>query len=385
VSDAHLVWVERMSQAVSKELFVKQREWTARLDAERHNVGAAITHALDQGRSPAATGIVSRLAFYWFTARRDEGEVWTERVLRSEPADPVDRARALLAAGMVRCDSFENHEVPALLEEARDLFRAAGNERAVGNSLFWLGRARAIRNDVEGARACFEEGAEIHEKLGDLFGLGWCRVWLAIITRSLDHDLERSRELAEDVLALGEAHGIPHIVGAALGELSSIAADRGDRAAARRHLSEAIDLYRMVGDRWQEATLMTVHAMHGDPESAPGDVADIIEAMQIQRELHAVVNVISCLALAAHHLARAGRRDVAALLLGAATARNPEVFTFSSVPTLADQYGQLQSMLDDPSLTNEIGRGRTMAFDAVVDLAIDELGQLYPTSASTST
>src|SRR5262249_29520588 len=72
VHEAFLRWASGFTQVASRNLFVEQRTWTSRLDAERDNVGAAMAWALDHDQPDTAARMAGRLSSYWFGGNRND-------------------------------------------------------------------------------------------------------------------------------------------------------------------------------------------------------------------------------------------------------------------------------------------------------------------------
>ena len=71
-----------------------------------------------------------------------------------------------------------------------------------------------------------------------------------------DDDLDRARETAQDALALTTRIGNPHARGRISALLAQICEAGGDRGAALRYRSNAIDAMRTLGDRRSTAELL---------------------------------------------------------------------------------------------------------------------------------
>jgi hypothetical protein len=131
-----------------------------------------------------------------------------------------------------------------------------GARRGLGQaaSLFWLGRALVNRSDPEDgkdlgleATRCFEEGLQLCTTRGTMAEVGWFRNWLSIQAYWND-DLDRSEQLASQVVDECTAAGTRHPIGQALCSLAFIARRRGDNDVALDFLQEAAAVYRDVGD-----------------------------------------------------------------------------------------------------------------------------------------
>jgi len=382
VHRGHIRWVERLVQQANRELFLDQRRWTAILDAERDNVGAAVEWALGHGVASAAATIISNLAWYWFTSGRSDAYVLVPRALQSaDDLDELDRAKLLLAAGIVYIDDRTDPRPMEWLRAAEATFRARGNERALGSALFWLARAAGTRYDFDGAERAFDESIEIHERLGDLFGWGWSYLWKGVIAR-FRGDPEGAEQVLHDVIE--RAGDIPHVVAGALGELAHLAELRGALDEADRYAAEVIEVYEQLGDRWQLAIATSSRAGYALDVDPPRAAAYTIEAMKLFLEVRDAVDLGHCFPGVAHLLVRAGRREQAATLLAGHDDWLTDADVDAWMRSLRDKFASLKALLDDPALHAERERGRRMSVYEAADAAIAWLAQAYPASASIS-
>jgi tetratricopeptide (TPR) repeat protein len=373
---AHAAWACGFAREANRGLFADQRHWTAMLAAERDNLGAAIGWMLSHGQAEAAAGLISNLAWYWFTAGRADSFVWVALVLdRLGELPPPARAKALLAAGISHCDHFDDRRPLAWLDEAATIFRRIGNRRSLGAALFWLGRATAGRLDFQRAEAIFVESLAVHEEVGDLFGVGWSLTWTGCLAR-LRGDLDQDEAIQHSVLERCEA--IPHVVGQAFAELSFVANERGDWVAADELIGRAVEVYRDLGDRWQLGLMTGTRASHlieADPERA---VAYNIESLTLLREMDADPNVVYGLETAAALLLEAGRTREAATVLGSikgdVAGRDIDGWDRHRQTVLA----KLSALIDDPTWAVEIDRGRRGGVRGATEAAIHWLADGPP-------
>ena len=172
--ERHLVWSSRTAAEAGRHLATaEQRRWTATLDSERENFGAAIRWGLGHDRIPPATTIVTSLGWYWFTSGRNDAFVWVPLMLAHLDAlDMRDRAKALVAAGITYGDFVSDDRPTNWLLEAESIFRDLENDRGLGTALFWLGRVEANRDSFDSAERAFTDSLVVHERLDDWFGWG---------------------------------------------------------------------------------------------------------------------------------------------------------------------------------------------------------------------
>jgi predicted ATPase/DNA-binding SARP family transcriptional activator len=250
-------------------------EYIAMIDAERDNLHGALMWALSRPQeNERALRLAVALNPFWI--RRSEylhqALGWFGDLLRRRSELPPQfRAQALESAGRAAVYAGRGSSFRALLEEARDLFGAAGDERGVANVLADLGFVALHEGDFARAEEAFEGALEWFAKnpgepaiyrmiqnLGelaldrgnldralDLFvqsaedaHIAGDRVWHAsAIHGQADVYLERSRferadELYGQALAAYRSLRYPRGIASSLGGLAVTTAHLGDPATA---------------------------------------------------------------------------------------------------------------------------------------------------------
>jgi predicted ATPase/class 3 adenylate cyclase len=375
IQEAHLRWATQLARDANRTLFADQRKGIEVLDAERDNMGAAIGWALSHGQPDVACGIVSHLAWYWFTSAKSDSLVWIPALLEQlDLLAPPDRAKALLAAGITHCDNHNDERPVVWLREAEPIFRRLGNRRSLGATLFWLGRAEAGQDRFQEAVAIFDEAVAIHEELGDLFGLGWSLTWTGVLAR-LQGDLDADEQVQQRVLDICGA--VPHVAAQAWAELSQVAAERNDLTLANRHATRATELYRDLGDRWQVAMTVGKQADYLVEAYPSGSAGHMIEALTILRDMGADRDLHSQLVTAAGLLLRHGRPARAATIVGAVR---------ETVEAKADNdpwrrlrrpmHRALRSLLHETGYEREVALGQRLGVRGATDAAINWLREI---------
>jgi tetratricopeptide (TPR) repeat protein len=241
-----------------------------------------------------------------------------------------------------------------------------------------MGRAAAARGDDDLAGRAFTDSVDLHERLGDLFGWGWSKVWLGGLARRV-RDLDSDERIQLEVLERCET--IPHVAAAAWSELAVISYVRGEAEVAIRHVERALDIYRELGDRWQIAIhLSRRSAMSG--EDLDAGAAYAIAALKLHRELAADPDLPRTLRNAAFLLLKARRPIEAATIVGAM----PEEVVLTEYPIgpRLRSSAPLRELLSDASLAVQLRRGARIGLRDVSDAAIEWLERAYPASASIS-
>jgi hypothetical protein len=368
VHEAFLRWASGFTQVASRNLFVEQRTWTSRLDAERDNVGAAMAWALDHDQPDTAARMAGRLSSYWFGGNRNDALAWVPLLLtRLDELGPSARASFLIAAGITYCDAPDDPRPVPWLREAEDIARAIGHRPALGMALFWLCRAASIRFDDETAWGAIAEATALQEEVGNRFGWGWTMLWRSILLRRAG-DFDQAVKVVLDVIA--SCDDVPHVVAGAWLELAQIDDYRGELDQAEVSLRRAIEAFRELGDRWQLGVALGVRSairVERDPSDAAAAAIDSIRTLRV---VGAVPNLGRAVRMAAYLLHDAGQRSQAATLMGAISGLDQPLVLEHWAPSLHPMLVTTAAILDDPEWATERARGSRLGLVDACDAAV---------------
>ena len=186
----------------------EQREWLERLDAERDNIRAALSWALQAGEADVGLRIGYALWRYW--------------QMRSHVPEGRERMEDLLALG-------------------------SGSPAARAKAQTQIANLALNQGDLETARRMLEESLEVHRQTGDDRMVATALGLLSVVTlRSGDIDtaLAETRETLDAARRAGHAY----MESAALWQVGVCLAAQGELDEAERTLAEAVDLARRLGD-----------------------------------------------------------------------------------------------------------------------------------------
>lgn len=300
--DDHAAVFEALATEAEPELYGRDRRaWLDRLAAEHPNLRAALDHLEASGDLAAALGIAASIWRFWQTRghlieARSRLEHLLQLASTRSDLSPLLLSRAEEAAGGVAYwmrsggdDQIEPHYLRSLelalasgdrnreawarynlafvydfvaiaipgkydrehgaqlRNEALELFRATGDRRGIGESLWALGgNAVALREDPDLARVQLQEAAAILREIGDNYGASWAMASLGFIGLSTGQPedaekpfLESARIFLADDDMTGQLLSIQ-----ALGALAMLS---GDEASAVRFDAVAMRLAREIG------------------------------------------------------------------------------------------------------------------------------------------
>jgi predicted ATPase/class 3 adenylate cyclase len=288
VRRAHVEWVAGLCDRLGTRLLEDQRARSLRLGEETGNIDLAMGWAHDHDHS-VAIRMVGSLGQYWYFYNQASGRRWCDVVTEGGAGvPPRSQAKALLSAGIVAQNDYALNRSIVRLRESLAIYRVEGSAAGQAMSLFWLGRALANRSDPERsedhareATRCFEESVRLFTRLGDWVGAGWCRNWLSIQAYWND-DVDRSEQLANQVIEECSVGGARHPMGQALCNLAFIARRRGHNDAAIEFLHDAAAVYRDLDDPWQLAELLVELAAQ---QATMGQGAEALQALAESSQL----------------------------------------------------------------------------------------------------
>jgi predicted ATPase len=383
VGERHAIWASHAAAEGGRKVFTaEQRRWTAVLRAERENFGAAIRWAVDHGRPPIAIDLLTALAWFRFTWDRNDAFVGLPEVLAmTEELEAKDKAKVLLAAAITYCDFSDDDRPISWLLEAEAIFKELGHERATGSVLFWLGRAAAVRNAGEVAERAFRESVEVHERLDDLFGWGWSKIWLGDIAR-LRGELGDSEIFLLDVLS--RCDDIPQVMAAVWDALGANADRRHDTQNALEYNGRALEIFRELDDRWQVAFVIARRVGYAASMSPDLSAACCIASLEGFQAVASDPDMTIGLVAAAALLVGAGRADEAAVLAGGIDRRHVQAYRTFAPLRFRELVDDVSKLFDDSAAAISLERGSRLGLRDLSDAAIEWVGRAYPASASIS-
>ncbi len=221
-------------------------EWSLALRvAEYANLWAALTWLDARGAGEPLLRLAASLARFWFElGRYHEGRRWLEQAL-ARGGDAADRAKALVALGMIELYQNDDRDAAAHLAEGLAGCREQGQAFFAAVALIGLGGLAISQGHHDRATTLLEEclaaaGAVPDLRLaGILAGWGWMN--LAVVARA-EGDYARATEQLGTALRFIRGAQFTGGTIQALGDLGDLARDQGDRARALAFYQEALEL-----------------------------------------------------------------------------------------------------------------------------------------------
>jgi predicted ATPase/class 3 adenylate cyclase len=242
-SERHAQHMLDVARTIGPQLStLAQPQGLALADIQRDNIAAALRWAALHDRADTGLKTAGALWRYWhLRSRVSEGRAFFDELLNlPSAAQPTS-------------------------------WRAEGLHGLAGLA-YW-------QEDIDTARACYEEELTICLDLGVAAGIAAARYGLAFVA-IIDGDTHRARRLYEQVRALCDALGDERGAADALHGLGLTAQSEGDYEDAVLILTEAISSYRAIGDRFGLTNALTllgrVNRLRGQPSDAKKLLRDAI-------------------------------------------------------------------------------------------------------------
>jgi predicted ATPase len=226
-----------------------QAEWVARLATDHENLRTTLTFA-ERAMPAAALSLTSSLVIFWYIrSLYVEGAEWLRRALAVGPETCDAHAKALWGLGLFRTLLGDLSGAREPLETSFALADASGDDSIAGRAQSMLGLLAFFVDDVDEARARFEESASRARRAADT----WCLAD-ALGTLASIYPLQGDLELAEDVgregLAIARTNRDEHGMRMALFGLG-VSASRSEKfGLVRERASEGLAISRALGDLW---------------------------------------------------------------------------------------------------------------------------------------
>ncbi|GGK66411.1 SARP family transcriptional regulator [Sphaerisporangium melleum] len=299
------------------------------LEAERHNVNAAVRHALRHGFRPLAWLMADRIRGYHNLSRNMVDWIATARTALTAARFEGDRramASAFLNLAHVNYCLARYARSIAYLGRAITLCAETGWAEGEASALSNLGTTLMFVGRPEEATGHLHKALRLHDRLGSRQGR-------AKVVNNLANACRQSGRLreglvwAEQALALiRENDRAPRAEAVAIATLGELHHVLGDLTAAAGHLTTALARHQELGDRYLEANslawLALVHRDAGRPEQAR-EVAE--EALSLATDIGDRYTEVQALNTLASLRARAGDPAEALRLHGRALATAEEI------------------------------------------------------------
>jgi ATP/maltotriose-dependent transcriptional regulator MalT len=254
---AHRDYYLALAEAAAPQLIARdQAAWLDRLDAELGNLRAAIAVSLTQADPEPGLRLAASLRVYWRIRGYAAEGTDALRALLDTPAaqgDTLPRARALTAAANLLQQTGGYATAGDYCEEALAIARAAGDDYLIAEVLHERARVLVRQGQPGTALPLIESGLGLARRLGELHLTARLLAARAYAANAEGDHEGSARDVAEALWGFRQA-GDRQQVAAMLINLSDYELWTGDLGAARRHLTESLDIVRALNNRYAAVT-----------------------------------------------------------------------------------------------------------------------------------
>jgi tetratricopeptide (TPR) repeat protein len=259
-------------------------EWADRLGRDLDNIRAAFDFLEDAGDNDAALRLAASAWWFWTVAGQiHEGRRLLERALAGDERPTAARAHALMGLAEFAGGMGDGPTARLRGEEALALLRTLGDSWGVAFTLFGLGFALSLQDDLEAAQPLFAESVRLFDDLDDEHWALQASRRLAFSYQSLG-DQGRARTIQEDVLRRARASGDTFIESKSLAALGQYALDSGRPDEAVPLLVEAHEIQSdhrwSLADRYWSAVLVCRFARALALKDRPGPAAELLSCFE---------------------------------------------------------------------------------------------------------
>jgi predicted ATPase/DNA-binding CsgD family transcriptional regulator len=258
VRDAHARYFLALVEEAESELKgPDQLEWLERLEVEYDNVRAALSWALEAGQAELGLRLAGAMWWFWLVrGYTSEGLRWLEGMLAKYDGPLAHvQAKALVGAGRLLLERGGPERATDLLAEGVTLFREAGLNQGLADSLDNLGIAWAYQGELTRAKTLFEESVELFREAGDMWGVAESLNNLALIA-GIHNNREQEMALHNESLRIRRELGDKRGIVMSLINLAFMALKGGAYGQAANLCEEGLALGRALGDKGLTANLL---------------------------------------------------------------------------------------------------------------------------------
>jgi predicted ATPase/DNA-binding winged helix-turn-helix (wHTH) protein len=377
---AHAAYCLVLAEEGNPDLGPAERaRWLAQCDLEIDNFRSALdwlfqTEDLDWGLRLC----VALFRFWDMREHLAEGRVRLETILRlAGDGHTKQRARVSQFLGALTTAQGDFKAAQHFLEQSLDIHEDLGDPWGIAASLNALAITARDRGDYSSAQSNFERSLACWRMLPDRLAMARCLHNLANVVK-VRGDYSRARWALREATDIFEALGDRSGAAWSINQQGDIAHEQGDMAAARGLYQQALSAFREAEDRWGSARSLTdlgaIDCEQGQFSAAHAEYREAVEifaSLGHRRGIARAFEGCACLALAQGQAARA-------LTLAAAAMRIRSLIS-ASLPQ-AEQSKLDQKILPAwKSLSEEQAKeawadGSAMSLERAIEYSLEEPG-----------
>ena len=225
------------------------KQWLERVDAEHHNIRAALTW-YRRHDAPAALRLAAAMAAFWSArGHHTEGRQRLGDLLELVPEAGRARVDALSGAAWLALDQGCYIEAADLLGESIRLSQALGDTVGEAIATVYLGRCKISNRDLAGGVLHVERAVTLASRTDDRPATAFVTFYSGLVAL-LTGQLGNACGLFARCAAMAAELGLEPLKARAGHMLGFPLLELGELAPARETLAESFPLCVEVGDRW---------------------------------------------------------------------------------------------------------------------------------------
>ncbi len=321
--------------------------WRTRLETAVADLYAALAWADEHDEVDLGLHMSAALWQWWLASGRlAVGRSWVATFLARAGSRRDERAgRALCSAAVLAAENGDYAAAVEHAEQALAIFAPLGLTQRMALAATVLGSAQRYLGNHEAARRGFQTALDLRAELGDRRGMSVAMNNMALVELD-DGELDRARELFERSLAIKRELGEQRSIGIGLVNLADVLIRTGRWDAADAALAEAAGL--TAGDPQLAGTIQcnqgTVAAHRGDFAAAGEHFRAAIAAAEAGGHAHVGVEAMIGLGRVCH---QTGDRDEAMRQLRAAQALAAKTGNTQVIATAEAALAELGDTVDE--------------------------------------
>jgi tetratricopeptide (TPR) repeat protein len=261
-----------------------QQAWLRSLQAEHHNLQAALEWTLDNRETEMSLELAGALwRYWWMHGHFNEGREWLERALALPAGPSAARGRALHGHGILAREQGDLEQARSSLEESLKIQRRLQDKTGLANVLNSLGMLCQYQKDYDQASTYYEESLAYRQETGDRRGIAVSLNNLAIVDY-VRRNVARAEALYGKSLELFQEVQDARGIAAAQINLGYIMLELEDAGRADGYFRQSLAVSRSLGQRTDITEclegLAGVALLRGEPARA----ARLISAAQTLRK-----------------------------------------------------------------------------------------------------
>jgi predicted ATPase/DNA-binding winged helix-turn-helix (wHTH) protein len=348
-----------------------------RLEREHDNLREALRWALVTNEMEIALRLGAAMWGFWYgRGYLSEGRRWLEQMLSKDDAGLKDlRARVLRGAGVLALAQDDLPHAYVRFQESLTIHSDLGNTQGAAQALLGLGRVAYWQGAVSHALTLLSQSVERFRSVYDTYGEAGALYYIGLALLD-QHDYAQAILLLDQSLQLQRTLGNIRGVGMAINIRGRAALLHGDYTEATALFEESMALFQTLGDKHGIARSLTYLGQAllflNDDGRAAELLLESLRLFQAVGDREGIATTLEGLArlmvMREHGVLAAQLCGVAEGIRAAINVPLRSAHRFHYEQMIAD----LQTQLEEATLTDAWMAGRTMQLDAAIRAVLEQ-------------